>query len=663
MASSSKNVFLDVHHRSFLSQSALSAVVKHIQEHGMPKASSRSSIKRTREAALPSNIFTTYQLQMNDGSTKEFPAVAPVDLLEYIVMTCRTFADFMTGLMDSTDTTKWQIVIYTDEVLPGAQLKVNNNRKLVSFYWAFVEYGAKLGVEDCWMHLATIRRSWMTGAKCGWSQVFKELCKLFFRKPKDLASGVVLNLLGHGPCTLFAKIGALIGDAPALQSCWGWKGASGWKCCFFCQNVVLESSELARYDTTGRLVSHCEADVRKLALQTDNALMQSAASLVASLHLPKGRFSEMEKALGINYLAEGALFDQGLPECLNGGPIAITQYDIMHVFYLGGVWNTECGLVLKVLKEEGLLSYKEAHDHLQCWKFPKHFGSRSVTGQQCLVKHLDGEVRCSASEGLSIYGVFRSVFMLIDTSNNIRAQHAVQSYHSLCRVLDMLKELSTANPDTLQRAICDHLNRRLIAHGPTEFQPKCHFSIHIPLFLKGHTRVMSCWVHERKHRELKRYGTQSANSNRKSIAYEAGLLREVVLAQCKRMEDMKFGSIVDLVSPTPCDQHLQQAIQGFLNADMVSEISLAKEAVLNCALHVHAGDVVLQKVGEQEQIGEVYFHCKVMDRFWTCLSLWRHITGNKYQVQDAPCLVATQSIQRCLTHKVAVRSADAEISP
>ena len=180
MASSSKNVFLDVHHRSFLSQSALSAVVKHIQEHGMPKASSRSSIKRTREAALPSNIFTTYQLQMNDGSTKEFPAVAPVDLLEYIVMTCRTFADFMTGLMDSTDTTKWQIVIYTDEVLPGAQLKVNNNRKLVSFYWAFVEYGAKLGVEDCWMHLATIRRSWMTGAKCGWSQVFKELCKLFF---------------------------------------------------------------------------------------------------------------------------------------------------------------------------------------------------------------------------------------------------------------------------------------------------------------------------------------------------------------------------------------------------------------------------------------------------------------------------------------------------
>ena len=29
-----------------------------------------------------------------------------------------------------------------------------------------------------------------------------------------------------------------------------------------------------------------------MALQTDNALMQSAASLVASLHLPKGRFSD-----------------------------------------------------------------------------------------------------------------------------------------------------------------------------------------------------------------------------------------------------------------------------------------------------------------------------------------------------------------------------------
>ena len=199
----------------------------------MPKTASRSSIKRTREAALPSNIFTTYQLQMNDGSTKSFPAVAPVDLLEYIVMTCMTFADFMKGLMDSTDTTNWGIVIYTDEILPGAQLKINNNRKLVSFYWSFVQFGAKLGVEDCWLHLATIRRSWMTSAKCGWSQVFKELCKLFFKKPKDLASGVVLNLVGHGPCTLFAKIGAVIVDAPALQSVWGWKGATGWKCCFF----------------------------------------------------------------------------------------------------------------------------------------------------------------------------------------------------------------------------------------------------------------------------------------------------------------------------------------------------------------------------------------------------------------------------------------------
>ena len=171
MASSSKSVFVDVHHRSFVSQSALSAVVKHIQEHGMPKTASRSSIKRTREAALPSNIFTTYQLQMNDGSTKSFPAVAPVDLLEYIVMTCMTFADFMKGLMDSTDTANWGIVIYTDKILPGAQLKINNNRKLVSFYWSFVQFGAKLGVEDCWLHLATIRRSWMTSAKCGWSQV------------------------------------------------------------------------------------------------------------------------------------------------------------------------------------------------------------------------------------------------------------------------------------------------------------------------------------------------------------------------------------------------------------------------------------------------------------------------------------------------------------
>ena len=75
----------------------------------------------------------------------------------------------------------------------------------------------------------------------------------------------------------------------------------------------------------------------------------------------KGRFADMEKALGFNYLPEGALFNDTLTQHLNGGPISVTQYDFMHIYYVGDVWNTECGYVLERLKKAGIISYRDVH--------------------------------------------------------------------------------------------------------------------------------------------------------------------------------------------------------------------------------------------------------------------------------------------------------------
>lgn len=63
-----KAVLSSAHSRSYVSQSGLAAVLKSIQEHGLPKGLSRSSVKRARDAALPEDLWATHPAVMSDGS-------------------------------------------------------------------------------------------------------------------------------------------------------------------------------------------------------------------------------------------------------------------------------------------------------------------------------------------------------------------------------------------------------------------------------------------------------------------------------------------------------------------------------------------------------------------------------------------------------------------
>ena len=233
-------------------------------------------------------------------------------------------------------------------------------------------------------------------------------------------------------------------------------------------------------------------DDTKFALQTDRSVRDSADLLARSFGtMGKGRFADMEKALGFNYLPEGALFNDTLTQHLNGGPISVTQYDFMHIYYVGDVWNTECGYVLERLKKAGIISYRDVHLFVQASVFPKHLKSRGITGQNVFKKHADGEAKCSASEGLSIYPLIRFLLMELTSDPNKTAlmadpdvTAAVQSYFALCVVLDRLKNLSIHAPDEVSLCIKTHLTFRLRAYGPSCYQPKCHFSMRIPQFMR-----------------------------------------------------------------------------------------------------------------------------------------------------------------------------------
>ena len=210
MSGSSKDVLTSAHHRSYVSQSGLAAVLQSIRDNGMPKALSRSSIKRARDAALPSDIFTSINIEMESGEIKQFPIVSPMVLLKHLVGEVESFSRFfgaqLTKYRNSSET-KWRLAIYSDEIVPGNVIKPKNDRKLVALYWSFEELDTGTSCEDCWFVLTCVRSNALKQIKDGWSQLFRVAVEKFFESPMNVANGVMLQIQNHGPHLFFCQSG------------------------------------------------------------------------------------------------------------------------------------------------------------------------------------------------------------------------------------------------------------------------------------------------------------------------------------------------------------------------------------------------------------------------------------------------------------------------
>ena len=193
----SQRVFIEAHRQSYVSQSGVIAVLEAVKKHGLPKHLSRQTLKRTRQDEIDCHspmgeLFTTISVEMQSGSLKEFPAINPLALLWLLLSTCSGFREYFSGVMaEHTPHPErmWRICVYGDEVLPGNALKVINERKLMSFYWSFLEFGQELSSEQLWFHIFSLRTSHLKDVKGRVSQVFKKICALVFFLPIRLAAG------------------------------------------------------------------------------------------------------------------------------------------------------------------------------------------------------------------------------------------------------------------------------------------------------------------------------------------------------------------------------------------------------------------------------------------------------------------------------------------
>ena len=450
--SSSMNVYVAAAGHSFVSQSGLVAVLKAVRKHGLPDAISRPTLKRRRAEAIPQEtpvgpLWGSIQLLCEDNRLLELPVCNPYALLYVTLENCRPFREYFETVLESVGNSAanpLKIICYCDEVLPGDQLKATNMRKMVAWYWSILDFKGQLGREELWFQLTCCRTVHVKKVLGQYSQIWKKICRLFQTQPLDGRLGINLPL--GGSCShVFFKVQVLLGDEAALKQCWSNKGSSGLFICIFCQNVTNHLLDLAAHDRTGRLVPSYVCSLNTCAQHTDQSINQAAKKLVLEKgRRGKGAFEDLEKALGLTFSAEGALYDENFMNSIPGA-VSMTSYDWMHVYLVSGLWNSEVSLLLDVLNKEHGMGAPALANFLKTVTWPKKVSSKGTTGIKAVEKHKEGHLSCSASEGLSLYPSVRCFLQtkVPQSPAGSTASKAVRSYYCLAAVLDLLVKTRT----------------------------------------------------------------------------------------------------------------------------------------------------------------------------------------------------------------------------
>ncbi len=169
--------------------------------------------------------------------------------------------------------------------------------------------------------------------------------------------------------------------------------------------------------------------------------------------------------------------------------------------------------------------------------------------------------------------------------------------------------------------------------------------MHLPEFLQKHGTLLACWTHERKHKVLKRFATQTADTSR---GWETSLLKDILDVQLQAMASELPSTDVRLLERRPATKRLQKFLQETLEAASDSPCYQARKAVHGGGFTCQPGDVVVYRLHNVDEVAQVTFHAQIGDfACITCINPWPHVHEHMYEVRAQPTLIYTSAIQAC----------------
>lgn len=496
-------------------------------------------------------------------------------------------------------------------------------------YWSFKQCGmGALCVENQWNVLGVARSHLVKRLAGGMSQYTKMALHMFYR-PFDCKNGIRLQIGQQNSCiVIFSEVRIFVGDEAALKELLQFKGASGARLCPLCANVLDRKSDLLLRESTGTFVPSTTLDHSQIIAETNESVAEAIRFLEGNNgHVSREAFGRMQQFTGWNFCQHGVL------KCsqLDIKPIDALMWDWMHIYVAGGIYQVEMGLLLEQLRGCGV-SQADLHATLQGFSFPRGIASRGVTGRNVFEKKLQGSdpIKCSASEALSVYSVLRFIFIELRHAGRVDGiRECIDSYLKMARVLDLLVNLKkgTVKASVLQDAILDHLRAYQMARGQERWLPKHHMAWHLASMYASHKMLCSCFTHERKHKCIKKYTSQSMNTWN---AWERSVLTDVLRDHINDVATT-FFTTVGLIAPSDATPACQFVLQSVLQGDVTDVVKVSLDAAFSGGARCSSKDMLLLDLNGQNRVGEAIFFCQVGDKYFAFVELWTSLGHNEFQ--------------------------------
>lgn len=620
-----------------VSASALSAVLDEARRSGIPETHSRwdfgqASTYELLEHTPHGPILDKLELKSAGAhSTIVLPVVNPHAFLHSACQKGGSFRDLLAQRLSSTAAspeTPWRLVMYSDEVVPGNALSHDNKRKVWVVYCSWLELGTDmLSREDAWLCLFVARSSEVAKCSAGMGQIFGAILKrLFGHGANDLSSaGIALPGPDGHVMRLFCTLGMILQDGAAHKSVWHCKGDAGTKLCMLCRNLYSEESELVDEDgsnlLTCTLIHEAELD-----FATDADIRGSVQRLAAHAATDSAAmFAMRQQAIGFRHAPDSILLDPELADVVK--PASQFCHDWMHALMVHGVLNTVLFLFLEALIKADVRDiWDRLQGYVELWVWPRRVANSSIQDlfgkkrQQASrkAKHF----KCTASEALSIYPVIACFVQAVLLPAG-RALAACNAMLALADVLDLLITVPLAKVTSamLRDAIRSLLDCCVAAGWRQVLHPKFHWLVHLPSHLARFECLPSCWVHERKHRMVKRYAQDIHNTTN----YEKAIFAQVTSHHLSSLAaDHTFATHVGLTRPRAASPKMRAFLESEFGL-FGQECLTGMEARISKHATCCTDDVVLLKSGDGSSLmaGQVWFHASFAGQPISLITIWK----------------------------------------
>ena len=598
----------------FLSQSALAAVSRELDSENTG-LHDRKSIRNARDSIVTET--TPYGPILHFLPEIEQQIANPFAMVWSLTKQCPGFASLMQKTLAANPPSlerPWHMVLYSDEVVPGNQLSNHNARKVWVLYYSFKEFGeAALCMEDAWICLAVAKSDKVKELEGGMAQLFNVILDFLFGDAAGQSlhqTGIFLEFpeeMGQQPTRVFFALGGILQDGGAHKQVFLVKGDAGSKFCVACRTLYADRSELHE-DGCPNLLLEEEQD-----FATDEDIRGTVQRLAAhASRCSKQELRLRETACGFTHNPHNLLLNPRLQNIVY--PITQFMHDWMHTFVVHGVFNTLVLLALTEVAEEVPSAISDLQEYCSRFKPPVRVGSMDsgpFTKSRWAASKKAGYFKCTASEALTLYPCIALFVRSVWVRANIKVA-ACQALLKLFLILDLLLCVphGVVTPALLRKAANDLLQAVVRAGCRGHAHPKFHWVMHLPQELERFGTLLSCFVHERKHKMVKRYSQGHHNHQ----SFERAVLAEVTCHHIVEVEQAdKFNFVVRVLPPCKAaDPKLVEILQAELRLPQQVSTYVSKHARISRFEVCHAKDVVLYDGGETKlSCGQIWFFVKI----------------------------------------------------